>query len=94
MAVEPGGVGVFDETGGGAEAAGDAGSDAAGLGGFGFELVDERGHGGDGGVVVALGGVDAMAGEFVAGFVEGEGFDLGAAEVDAYAHGWAPGQES
>ena len=86
MAVEPGGIGVLDQAIGGADAAGNSGPNGPAPAGLPLQLVDERGHGGDAGAVVAAGRIDAQAGELVAGVVEGERFDLGAAEVDADAH--------
>ncbi len=87
LAVEPGGVGVLDQAGGADDGAGDADANGAGLAGQGLHGLDEALDGGEGGGVVALRGGDAAAVELVAVVVEGDGFDLGAAEVDTDPHG-------
>jgi len=83
LAVEPGGVGVLDQASGRDNGSRDAQADGAGGAGALFEIVDDLNDGCDGGGVVVLRGGNAEPGQLQAGGIEGQAFDLGAAEVDS-----------
>tara|TARA_R100000322_G_scaffold157868_1_gene117956 strand:- start:15168 stop:15872 length:705 start_codon:yes stop_codon:yes gene_type:complete len=86
MADEPGAVRVFHEAGGGRDCARHTDADSTLLSGFGFEGGNEIANGGDGGGIVAARRGHALARALIAAFVEGDGFNLCAAEVYADAH--------
>ncbi len=82
---EPDGVGVLDQAGGASDNSWDADADGALFAGFGFQLSDEAYDRVDGGGVVARGWDPAAGGDDIIGG-QGDGFDLGAAQINPDLH--------
>ena len=83
LAVEAGRVAVLHQAGRGRDGTGGADADAAALPQFEFGLVDQRGDRGHRGGIVILRGRYTAAQDFLAGGIERDQLDFGAAEVDA-----------
>jgi len=87
LAVERDGVGVLDEAVPGRNRAGNADAHGAALAQGGFRLVHQSGEGRHDGVVARGRRVRPLAIELLAAVAERDDFRLGAAEIDADAHG-------